>query len=128
MKISEVLKKGKGTLSFEIFPPKGDFNAEEVRALLSSLSPLDPSYISVTYSAGGSNNNRMTEEIASIAQEENHIPSACHITVLNSTKEEVNATIDYFSARGIENVFTTASRGSVRLSRDGAGIRIEEGQ
>ena len=69
MKISEVLKKGKGTLSFEIFPPKGDFNAEEVRALLSSLSPLDPSYISVTYSAGGSKNNRMTEEIASIAQD-----------------------------------------------------------
>ena len=104
MKISEALKKGKGTLSFEIFPPKGDFNAEDVRALLSALSPLDPSYISVTYSAGGSKNNRLTEEIASIAQEENHIPSACHITVLNSTKEEVRQTIDSFSARGIENV------------------------
>ena len=104
MKISEALKKGKGTLSFEIFPPKGDFNAEDVRVLLSALSPLDPSYISVTYSAGGSKNNRLTEEIASIAQEENHIPSACHITVLNSTKEEVCQTIDSFSARGIENV------------------------
>jgi len=104
MKISEVIGKGKGTLSFEIFPPKGDFNASDVRALLAALSPLDPSYISVTYSAGGSKNNRLTEEIASLAQEENHIPSACHITVINSTKEEVESTIDSFHARGIENV------------------------
>ena len=104
MKISQVIGKGKGTLSFEIFPPKGDFHTDEVRALLSSLSPLKPAYISVTYSAGGSKNNGLTEEIASLAQEENHIPSACHITVINSTKEDVERTIDSFSSRGIENV------------------------
>ena len=104
MRIDQAVKKGKGTLSFEIFPPKGDFHIDEVRALLSALSPLRPAYISVTYSAGGSKNNRLTEEIASLAQEENHIPSACHITVINSTKEEVESTIDSFHARGIENV------------------------
>ena len=104
MKISQVIGKGKGTLSFEIFPPKGDFHADEVRALLSSLSPLKPAYISVTYSAGGSKNNGLTEEIASLAQEENHIPSACHITVINSTKKDVERTIDSFASRGIENV------------------------
>ena len=104
MKVNEILKKGKGTLSFEIFPPKGDFNVTEVRSMLSALTPLNPAYISVTYSAGGSKNNRLTEEIASIAQEENHIPSACHITVINSSKQEVSDTIDSFSARGIENV------------------------
>ena len=104
MKIDNAVGKGKGTLSFEIFPPKGDFNADEVRGLLSSLSRFKPAYISVTYSAGGSKNNRLTEEIAVIAQEENHIPSACHITVINSTKEEVEATIDSFASRGIENV------------------------
>ena len=104
MKIADVLKKGKGTLSFEIFPPKGDFDVAAVRGLLSSLSPLSPAYISVTYSAGGSKNNRLTEEIASMAQEENHIPSACHITVINSTDEEVKSTIDSFHTRGIENV------------------------
>ena len=104
MKINQAIGKGKGTLSFEIFPPKGDFNASEVRSLLSSLSPLNPSYISVTYSAGGSKNNSFTEEIASLAEEENHIPSACHITVINSTKEEVKNAIESFHARGIENV------------------------
>ena len=104
MKITDVIKKGKGTLSFEIFPPKGDFDVNGVRSLLAELSPLHPAYISVTYSAGGSNNNRLTEEIASMAQEENHIPSACHITVINSTKAQVAETIDSFHRRGIENV------------------------
>ena len=104
MKISDVLQKGKGTLSFEIFPPKGDFDVQGVRSLLGALSPLSPAYISVTYSAGGSKNNRLTEEIASMAQEENHIPSACHITVINSTNEEVENTIDSFHRSGIENV------------------------
>ena len=104
MKITDVIGKGKGTLSFEIFPPKGDFDVTGVRSLLSELTPLRPAYISVTYSAGGSKNNALTEEIASMAQEENHIPSACHITVINSTEEEVKDTIDSFHARGIENV------------------------
>ena len=104
MKITNKIGKGKGTLSFEIFPPKGDFDPQGVRGLLSALTPLRPAYISVTYSAGGSKNNRTTEEIASMAQEENHIPSACHITVINSSKEEVVSTIDSFSRRGIENV------------------------
>ena len=104
MRIDQAIGKGKGTLSFEIFPPKGDFNADEVRALLSSLSPLNPAYISVTYSAGGSKNSGFTEAIASLAKEENHIPSACHVTVINSTEEEVKSTIDSFQARGIENV------------------------
>ena len=104
MKICQAIKKNKGTLSFEIFPPKGEFDVRDVRSLLSALTPLSPSYISVTYSAGGSKNNRLTEEIASMAQEEYHIPSACHITVINSSKEEVAGTIDSFHARGIENV------------------------
>jgi len=104
MKVTEAIGKHKGTLSFEIFPPKGDFDVQGVRALLSELSPLHPSYISVTYSAGGSKNNKLTEEIAHMAQEENHIPSACHITVINSTDDEIRDTIDSFALRGIENV------------------------
>ena len=104
MKITDAIGKGKGTLSFEIFPPKGDFNRQDVTDLLAALSPLRPAYISVTYSAGGSLNNKLTEEIAQMAQQENHIPSACHITVINSTKETVKETIDSFHARGIENV------------------------
>ena len=121
MKIAEVIGKRKGTLSFEIFPPKGDFDMQGVRDLLAALSPLSPAYISVTYSAGGSKNNRLTEEIASMTQKENHIPSACHITVINSTKEEVRAAIDSFHQRGIENVL--ALRGDKVEGAAGGGYR-----
>ena len=104
MRITDVLRKGKGTLSFEIFPPKGDFDANAVRALLGELAPLSPSYLSVTYSAGGSKNSALTAEIAEMTEKEFYLPSVSHITVINNTPEEVSATIDSFAAKGIENV------------------------
>ena len=104
MKITEALKKAKNSLSFEIFPPKGDFDPACVKALLGDLSPLAPSYVSVTYSAGGSKNSSLTAEIAGMAQREFNVPSVSHITVINNTPEEVTATIDSFAEKGIENV------------------------
>ena len=104
MRIDDALKKGKGTLSFEIFPPKGDFNKEAIRSMLGELAPLSPSYMSVTYSAGGSKNSALTAEIAHMAQTEYNIPSVSHITVINNTPSEVAETIEAFSERGIENV------------------------
>ena len=104
MRITDVIKKGKGTLSFEIFPPKGDFDAAVVRTLLGELAPLSPSFISVTYSAGGSKNSALTAEIAEMSEQEFHLPSVSHITVINNTPEELKATIDSFSEKRIENV------------------------
>ena len=75
MRITDVIKKGGKTLSFEIFPPKGDFDAAAVRTLLGELSPLAPSYISVTYSAGGSKNSALTAEISEMAEKEYSMPS-----------------------------------------------------
>ena len=104
MKIRDVIKKRGNTLSFEIFPPKGEFDVSVVRSLLAELSPLAPSYVSVTYSAGGSKNDALTEEIAYMAQSDYHMPSCCHVTVINSEKSEVKRVVDSFAARGIENV------------------------
>lgn len=104
MKIRDVIKKRGNTLSFEIFPPKGEFDVTVVRSLLSALSPLRPSYVSVTYSAGGSKNDALTEEIAYMAQTDYNMPSCCHVTVINSEKNEVDRVVDSFAARGIENV------------------------
>lgn len=104
MKITDAIRKRGNTLSFEIFPPKGEFDVALVRSLLSSLSPLAPSYVSVTYSAGGSKNDALTEEIAYMAQNEYNMPSCCHVTVINSEKSEVGRVVDSYKARGIENV------------------------
>ena len=104
MRITDVVKKGAGTLSFEIFPPKGDFDAAAVRALLGELAPLDPSFISVTYSAGGSKNSALTAEISQMAEREFGLTSVSHITVINNTKDEVEDTVRSFAEKGIENV------------------------
>ena len=104
MRITDVVKKGGRTLSFEIFPPKGDFDADAVRVLLGELAPLFPSFISVTYSAGGSKNSALTAEISQMAEKEYSLTSVSHITVVNNTKEEVEDTIRSFAEKGIENV------------------------
>lgn len=104
MRIDQVLQKHKGTLSFEIFPPKGEFNKESVKLLLDNLCPLMPDYISVTYSAGGGGNSKLTEEIAAMAQRDYKIPSVSHITCINSTKSELEQTINSFASAGIENI------------------------
>jgi len=104
MRITDVVKKGGRTLSFEIFPPKGDFDVNAVRTLLGEMAPLDPSFISVTYSAGGSKNSALTAEISRIAEQEFSLTSVSHITVINNTKSEVEDTVRSFSEKGIENV------------------------
>ena len=104
MRITDALHKEGKTLSFEIFPPKGDFDKDAVRSLLGEIAPLSPSYMSVTYSAGGSKNSALTAEIAHMAQADFKIPSVSHITVINNTPDEVAATINSFEEKGIENV------------------------
>ena len=54
MKLNTILGKGKITLSFEVFPPKSDANFESVRRAAYNVAALRPSYMSVTYGAGGS--------------------------------------------------------------------------
>lgn len=104
MKISTLFKVKKPVISFEIFPPKGEFNTETVNELLSELCPLSPDFISVTYGAGGSSNKKQTEEIASIVKDKFHIDSISHLTCINSTKEEVAASIKSLTNHKVENV------------------------
>ena len=56
MNISSYYQSGKPTVSFEIFPPKGDLGVETLCSVLDELRGLEPSFISVTCSAGGSGN------------------------------------------------------------------------
>lgn len=105
MKIAAQFKSGLCPVSFEIFPPKGELKPEEVRTVLSGLTALDPSYISVTCSAGGSGgSNAKTAELSGIVQHEFGITAAAHITGINSKKADVDAAIRELKRRGIENV------------------------
>jgi len=102
MKISEILKTRKLTVSFEVFPPKQDSAYDAVIKCTEELSYLEPDFISVTYGAGGGTSAN-TVKIASHIKERGVTPLA-HLTCMSSTKEEVHSIIDELKKRNIENI------------------------
>ena len=117
MKIIEELRKETPTLSFEVFPPKTDTAFENVRAAVEEIAKLRPSFMSVTYGAGGGT-SRYTLDIAKKIRDEYGVPSLAHLTCVSSTKETVAERIRDLKAAGIENIM--ALRGDLTPELVGA--------
>lgn len=113
MKISEILKLNKKTISFEVFPPKSDANFDSIRAATEEIASLNPAYMSVTYGAGGGR-SRYTLDIAKNIEDSYGIPTLAHLTCVSSTREIVFEKIREMKSRGIENVM--ALRGDIPTS------------
>ena len=111
MRISEIYNKINQPKSFEIFPPKGDLSVETARETVRELIDLEPAFISVTYSAGGSGNSHKTADLATMIQKDFGVTAAAHLTCINSGKGDVEETIKTLKADGIENVL--ALRGDI---------------
>ncbi|MBQ8081429.1 MAG: methylenetetrahydrofolate reductase [Clostridia bacterium] len=103
MKISELLKQNRRTLSFEVFPPKTDTGLDDVRRAAERIAALGPAFISVTYGAGG-NGSRYTLEIARHVQGSYGIPALAHLTCVGMTKSGAREAIGRLQDAGIENV------------------------
>lgn len=103
---------GNQPLSFEIFPPRGDLTEVEARRVAGELAELDPAFISVTYSAGGSDNSGATTKVASLIQNELGVPSVAHLTCQGLTRDMLEEKIAEMRAAGIKNVL--ALRGDPR--------------
>lgn len=103
MKLSEILQKNDVTLSFEVFPPKVTANYEAVQKAAYGVAKLQPSYMSVTYGAGGSTRGN-TLKIAKGIQEEYGVTTIAHLTCVGATKEGIRDAIADMKAAGIENV------------------------
>lgn len=110
MKISEILKQDKVTLSFEVFPPKTSSTYESVARATQEIAALRPDFMSVTYGAGGGTSEH-TVNIASELHEKYGVEILTHLTCVSSTREHVQAMLEKFKARGIENVL--ALRGDI---------------
>lgn len=110
MKISNILETKKRSLSFEVFPPKTDSSFDSVREATERIASLSPSFMSVTYGAGGGT-SRYTIEIAKNIQNAYSVPTLAHLTCVSSTKNTVRARIEDMRAAGIENVM--ALRGDI---------------
>jgi len=91
------------TFSFEFFPPKTDAAAEELFANIAQLQELQPSFVSVTYGAGGSTRDR-THHLIRRIQAETNLTAVSHLTSVCHTREELGAILDRYAASGVENI------------------------
>jgi len=109
MKISEILKNNKVTVSFEVFPPKQWNKIESTKAVVAEMAKSKPAFMSVTYCASGTTSG-YTTEIANAIKNSGITPLS-HLTCLTSTKDKVEGVIDELAANGIENIL--ALRGDI---------------
>ncbi len=110
MKLSELFKKEKASLSFEVFPPKTWDAYENVKKTTEEIARLLPDFMSVTYGAGGGT----SETSASIAEnimKQYDVTMLAHLTCVSSTKEAVWAYLRTLQKIGIENIL--ALRGDI---------------
>lgn len=110
MKIRDILNDNKVHISFEIFPPKTDAGYDNVLSAAEQIAALKPSFISVTYGAGGGT-SKNTAKIASHIRQDFGVESLAHLTCVSSTKDEVHRVIDRLKEQGIENIL--ALRGDI---------------
>lgn len=86
MKVSEILKKDKVTISCEIFPPKKGAQLDNYKSIVAEMAKLKPAYISCTYGATGGTSD-YTVEIADTINKCN-VPAIAHLTCVSSSKEK----------------------------------------
>ena len=103
MEISELLRKDGLSLSFEVFPPKVDSAFDSVKHATEEIAKLRPSFMSVTYGAGGGT-SRYTLDIAKNIKANYGVPTVAHLTCVSSTRETVRDKIAQIKDAGIENV------------------------
>ncbi len=110
MKIIDLLKKDVASLSFEVFPPKTDTSFDSVKAATEEIAKLHPSFMSVTYGAGGGT-SKYTLDIAKNIKETYGVPTLAHLTCVSSTRETVHEKISEIKNAGITNIM--ALRGDI---------------
>ena len=117
MKLIELLRSSRPTVSCELFPPKPGTALLDAPSLVRRMAALHPAYMSVTCSAGGGNNGGSnTADLANEIQNVNGITALAHLTCVSSSREEVRTALSDLKKLGIENIL--ALRGDLPASGD----------
>ena len=103
MKLTEIINNNQYSLSFEVFPPKQSTSFESVKTAVEEIAQLHPSFMSVTYGAGGGT-SRYTLDIAKDIKDKFGVPTMAHLTCVSSTKETVEQKIAEIKEAGIDNI------------------------
>ena len=109
MKINELLKQTKPLLSFEVFPPKNETGFESVKSATEEIAKLKPSFMSVTYGAGGGTSEYTTAICKALG--EHGVTPLAHLTCVSSDKNRIEAELKKLKEQGIQNIL--ALRGDI---------------
>jgi methylenetetrahydrofolate reductase (NADPH) len=103
MKIANLLKPGHPAVSFEFFPPKTEEGFQSLVKTAEELKSLNPSYVSITYGAGGSTRQKTLSLVSKIKRDIG-IEAAAHLTCVGHSKGELAAILDDLARSGVENI------------------------
>jgi methylenetetrahydrofolate reductase (NADPH) len=103
VKITDIFLSQDKTFSFEFFPPKDEISAVDFGINVGRLMKLSPSFVTVTYGAGGSNQEK-TFALVDFLQNEIGLTTVAHYTCINSSKERVGKDLNYLKDHGIQNL------------------------
>ena len=103
MKISEALRSTFPSFSFEFFPPRNDDGTAQLVETVGRLRAHEPTFVSVTYGAGGSTRQR-TLDLVSRFKRDFGVEAMAHLTCVGSSVDELRATLDRLAEAGIENI------------------------
>lgn len=116
MLIKDILASGNGPkISFEFFPPKTEKGSDTLFENIKGLMPLHPSYVSVTYGAGGTTRD-LTHDLIVKIKEETNLTVVSHLTCVGSTRDEIYAILKKYNDVGIKNIL--ALRGDPPKGQD----------
>lgn len=101
--LSRALADQRPTCSFEFFPPKDDEGEEVLWRTIAELEPLRPTFVSVTYGAGGTSQER-TVRVTSRIAEQSRIPAIGHLTLVGQSRDEIEGVLKQYAASGIDHV------------------------
>lgn len=105
MHIRDIFQAHPTTFSFEFFPPKSDEAWEELFVNIARLQELRPSFVSVTYGAGGSTRQK-THDLVVRIQRETKLTAVAHLTSVCHSQDDLAAILDRYAESGIENILT----------------------
>lgn len=115
MYIRDIYKQKKTIISFEVFPPKQEYNIGKLYETIIDLKKLNPDFVSVTYGAGGGTRAK-TLEIGSKIKNEIGIETVVHFTCVNTTKEDILNILNELNSYNIKNIL--ALRGDTPLGQN----------
>lgn len=120
MHMADILARDACTASFEFFPPQKDAGWDPLFASIAALERLAPSFVSVTYGAGGSTRER-TRELVLRLRRETSLDPVPHLTCVGHTRAEMQAILESYAAEGVSNILALrgdAPRGSATQTGD----------